>query len=92
MASFLRADLAGLRLVAHRDLTAFGQVHHRIEDDLVTWLDAVVHFDFLAEIARNRDLLQMGGTVLDDRDMQAVVIEYDRIGRYDHRWRLARDI
>jgi hypothetical protein len=79
----LRADLACLRL-AHRDLAAFRQVYHRIEDDLIARLDAVVHFDFLTEVARDRDLLQMGNTVLDDRDMQAVLIEHNRIGRYDH--------
>jgi hypothetical protein len=52
----LRADLAFLRL-AHRDLAAFGEVHHRIEDDLIAGLDAVMHFDFGAEVARDRDLL-----------------------------------
>jgi hypothetical protein len=50
-----------------------------------------VHFDLLAEVTRDRDLLQAGGAVLDDRDMQAVLIENNRVGRYDHRWRLARD-
>src|SRR3979490_2302421 len=83
--------LARLRLT-HRDLGAFRQVHDRIEDHLIARLDAVVHFDFLAEITRDRNLLQMGGAVLDDRDMQAVLIEYNRVGRYDHRWCLARDI
>ena len=29
--------------------------------------------------------------ILDDRDMHAVLIEYHRIGGYDHRWRLSRD-
>jgi hypothetical protein len=52
----LRADLACLRL-AHRDLAAFGEVHHRIENDLIARLDAVMHFDLLAEVARDRDLL-----------------------------------
>ena len=23
--------------------------------------------------------------------MQAILVEYNRVGRYDHRWRLARD-
>src|SRR3979411_1787458 len=73
------------------DLAALRQIHHRIEDDLVARLDAVMHFDFLAEVARDRDLLQMGSAVLDDRDMQAILIEYDGVGRYDHRWCLARD-
>ena len=48
-----RADLACLRFT-HRDLAAFRQVHHRIEDDLVARLDAVMHFDVLAEVARDR--------------------------------------
>src|SRR5271169_953440 len=84
------SSLACLRL-AHSDLAAFRQVHHRIEDDLIAWLDAVVHFDFGAEVTRDHDLLQMDGAVLDNRDMLAVLIEYNRIGRYDHRWCLARD-
>jgi len=50
-----------------------------------------VHFDLRAEVTRNRDLLQMDGAILHDRDMQAVLIEYNRVGRYDHRWCLARD-
>ena len=69
--SALQADLACL-VLAYRDLAAFRQVHHRIEDDLIARLDAVVHFehfDFLAEVARDRDLLQMGGAVMDNRDM-----------------------
>jgi hypothetical protein len=86
----LRADLACPGL-AHRDLAAVGQVDHRVEDDLIARLDAVVHFDFLAEVARNRDLLHMGNAVLDDRDMQAVLIEHNRVGRYDHGWCFARD-
>ena len=52
----LRADLAFLRL-AYRDLAAFGEVHHRIEDDLIARLHAVMHFDFGAEVTRDRDLL-----------------------------------
>ena len=87
-----RAALAGAHLIADRDLAAFRQVHHRIEDDLIARLDAVVHFDFGAEVTRDHDLLQMDGAVLDDRDMLAVLIEYNRIGRFDHRWCLARDI
>jgi hypothetical protein len=47
--------------------------------------------DLRTEVTRDRDLLQMRGAVLNDRDMQAVLIEYDRIGRYEHRWCLARD-
>src|SRR5712664_3988005 len=91
--SSLRADLACLRFVsANRDLAAFRQVHHRIEDDLVAGLDAVVHFDLYAEVTRNRDLLQMDGAVLHERDMQAVLIEDHSVGGYDHRWGLSRDI
>jgi hypothetical protein len=83
-------DLACLRLT-HRDLAAFRQVDHRIKDDQIARLDAVVHFDFRAEVTRDSDLLQMSGAILDDGDMQAVLIEYNRIGRYDHGWCLARD-
>ena len=53
----------------HRDLVAFREIHHRIEDDLVTRLDAIVHFDLCAEVARNRDLLQVDASVLDERYM-----------------------
>jgi len=88
--ALLRADLAGLRL-ACRDLAAFRQIDHRIEDNLIAGPDAVVHLDFLAEVTCDRNLLQMGDAVLHDRDMQTVLIEYDGVGRYDHRWRLARD-
>src|ERR1700723_2725127 len=73
---FLQADLAELHLVAHRDLAAFRQVHHRIEDDLIAWLDALLYFDFSAEITRDTDLLQMDDAILDDRDMLAIFIEY----------------
>jgi hypothetical protein len=76
-------NLACLRLT-HRDLAAFRQVDHRIKDDQIARLDAVVHFDFRAKVTRDRDLLQMSGAILDDGEMQAVLIEYDRIGRYDH--------
>jgi hypothetical protein len=31
--------------------------------------------DLRTEVTRDRDLLQMGGAVLNDRDMQAVLIE-----------------
>ena len=64
-----------------RDFAAFCQVHHRIEYDLVTRLDPVVHFDLGAKITRDHDLLQMDGAIPDDRDMLAVLIEYDRISR-----------
>jgi hypothetical protein len=83
--------LACLCLMTHRDLVAFRQIDHRIEDDLITRLYAVMHLDFGAKVARDRDLLQMHGAVADHGDMQAVLIEYDRIGRYDHRRRLARN-
>jgi hypothetical protein len=76
-------NLACLRLT-HRDLAAFRQVDHRIKDDQIARLDAVVHFDFRAEVTRDSDFLQMSSAILDDGDMQAVLIEYDRIGRYDH--------
>ena len=49
--------LACPRLMTHRDLAAFRQINHRIEDDLITWLDAVVHLDFRTEVTRDRDLL-----------------------------------
>src|SRR5882672_7182548 len=85
--------LADLRFVlANRDLAAFRQVHHRIEDHLVAGLDAVVHFDLCAEVPRNRDLLQMDDAVLHDRDMQAVLIEDHSVGGDDHRRCLSRDI
>jgi hypothetical protein len=63
-----RADLACLRLT-HRDLAAFRQVDHRVKDDLIARLDAVVHFDFRAEVTCDRDLLQMSGAILDDHDV-----------------------
>src|SRR5450631_1284529 len=88
---FLRADLARLRLT-RRHPAAFRQVDHRIKDDLIPWHDAVMHFDFRTEITRDRDLLQMSNAILDHGDMQPVLIEYNRVGRYDHRWRLARNI
>jgi hypothetical protein len=75
----------------HGHLAAVRQVDHRIEDHLIARLDAVVHLDFLAEVTRDRDLLQTRGTVLDHSDMQAILIEYDCVGGYDQRWRLARD-
>jgi len=50
-----------------------------------------MHFDFLAEVTRDRDLLQMGDAVFDDRDVQPALIEYDGVGWYDHRWCLAWD-
>ena len=84
-------DLA-CRRFARRDFAAVGQVDHRVEDHLIARLDAVVHFDFRTEVTRDGDLLQMSGAILDDRDMQAVLIEYDRVGRYDHRWCLARNV
>ena len=49
--------LACLCLMTHRDLVAFRQIHHRVEDDLITRLDAVVHLDFRTEVTRDRDLL-----------------------------------
>jgi hypothetical protein len=49
--------LACLRFMAHRDLAAFRQVHHRIENDLITRIYAIVHLDFRTEVARDRDLL-----------------------------------
>jgi hypothetical protein len=66
IASF--ADLACLRL-AHRDLASLHQIHHRVEDDLVTWFDTVVHFDLGAEVTHDGDLLKMGAAVLDNGDM-----------------------
>jgi hypothetical protein len=83
--------LACLCLMTHRDLAAFRQIHHWIKDDLITRLYPVVHLDFDTEVARDRDLLQMHGAVADHGDMQAILIEYDSIGRYDHRRRLARN-
>ena len=38
--------LACPRLMTHRDLAAFRQINHRIEDDLITRLYPVVHLDF----------------------------------------------
>jgi hypothetical protein len=61
-------DLACLRL-AHRDLASLHQIHHRVEDDLVTWFDTVVHFDLGAEVTHDGDLLKMGAAVLDNGDM-----------------------
>ena len=81
--ALLRTDLACLRLM-HGDLAALRQVDHRIKDHLIAGPDAIVHFDLLAEVARDRNLLQMGGAVLDHRDMQSVLIEYDGIGWNDH--------
>src|SRR5260221_14583215 len=71
--SRVRADLACPDLVAHRDLAALRQVHHRIENDLIARLDAVMHLDLRAEVARDRDLLHMSSAVLDDPDVQAVL-------------------
>jgi hypothetical protein len=50
-------SLACLRFMAHRDLAAFRQVHHWIENDLITRIYAIVHLDFRTEVARDRDLL-----------------------------------
>ena len=49
-------NFACLRLT-DRDLAAVHQVYHRIEDDLIARLDAVVHLDFRAEVTRDSDLL-----------------------------------
>ena len=83
--------LACPRLMTHRDLVAFRQINHRIEDNLIARLYAVVDLDFRTEVARDRDLLQVHGAVPDHGDMQAVLIEHDSVGRYDHRRRLARN-
>src|ERR1700744_3397746 len=89
-----RDDLARPRLLhrAHRHLAAIREVDHRIENDLIACLDAFMPLDLGAEVARNGDLLQMGDAVLHHRDVQAVVVEHLGVGRYDHRWRLARNI
>src|ERR1700742_1287568 len=91
--SFPGEDLARARFAhrAHRYLAAVRQVDHRIEDDLIARFDAFAYLNLRAEVARDRDLLKTGGAILDHRDVQAILIEYDGIGRYDHRWRLAWD-
>jgi hypothetical protein len=61
-------DLACLRL-AHRNLASLHQMHHRVEDDLVTWFDTVVHFDLGAEVTHDGDLPKMGASVFDNGDM-----------------------
>jgi len=38
---------------AYRDLAAVRQIDDRIEDDLITRLDAVVHLNFRAEVTRD---------------------------------------
>jgi hypothetical protein len=54
---FLGMFLTCLRLMTHRNLAAFRQIHHRVEDDLITWLYAIVHLNFRTEVARNCDPL-----------------------------------
>ncbi len=46
--------LACPRLMAHRDLVAFRQIHHRIENDLITRLYAIMHLNFRTEVDRIR--------------------------------------
>jgi hypothetical protein len=92
--SFPRQDLARPRLAhrTHRYLAAVGQVDHRVENDTVARPDAIVRFDLGAKVTRDGDLLKAGDAVLDHRDVEAILIEYDGVSRDDHRWRLARNM
>ena len=70
-------------------LVAVGEVDRRLQDNLVSVLDAGVDLDLCAIIRRDRNLVQMGDAVFDNRDLHAVLIEDDRRGGNDQRRRLA---
>src|SRR6267143_1283112 len=68
---------------------AIGEVDRRLQDDLVTILDALADLDLGAVIGGDRDLVQMRDAVLDHRDLLAVLIEDDRRAGHDQRRRSA---
>src|SRR5437588_1140597 len=86
-----RTDLTCLVRFANREPAAVSQADHRIENNLIARLHAVMHFDCVAEVTRDRDLLQTGDAVFDDRDVHTVLIEHHRVSRNGHRWRFTRD-
>src|SRR6266850_2606077 len=71
---------------------ALGEVDRRVEDHLVTLLDAVVHLELGAEVTDHRDLSDMGDAVLDHGDLQSAAVENDRVGRHQEAGCLARDV
>jgi hypothetical protein len=86
----LRRRCRGFRDDLH--FGAVSQVDGRLENDLVTVLDAGIDFNLGALIGGDRDLARMGDAIFDDRDLHAVLIEDDCRRGHDQRRRLARDL
>ena len=82
--------LLGSRLRLHP--AAVGEVNRRIENHLVSRLDAVAHFDLRSEVARHRDFADMGHAILHYGDLHAVAVENDGVGRDQQRRHLARNV
>src|SRR3984893_11631503 len=86
----LLARLGGLRLGFH--LAALDEVDLGIEDDHVTFLDAVAYFHLRSQIPCHGHFSDVGVTTLDHGDLQAVAIENDRLGRHQNRRRVMRNV
>src|SRR6202047_5064176 len=86
----LLARLGGLRLGFH--LAALDEVDLGIEDDHVTFLDAIAYFHLRPQIPCHGYFSNVGVTTLDHGDLQAVTIENDRLGRHQNRRRVMRNV
>src|SRR6202030_4058371 len=71
---------------------AVREVNHRIENDLVSRLDAVPHFNLRSKVTRDRYFSDVDDPVFHDTDLQAVAIEDDGISRNQQRVGLARNM
>src|SRR5216683_7841815 len=74
------------------NLAAVDERDGRIEDHLITRLDAAIHFDPRAEIALHFHLAELRLSIVDDGYLHSVAVEDDRIGRHQKARRLARDM
>src|ERR1700730_17899574 len=85
-------SLCARRLRHRTNLAPIDERDRRIEDHLVTRLDAAVDFDPRAKITLHVNLAELRLAVVEDGDLHSVAVEDDRFRRYQEARRLARDM
>ena len=83
MVRLLLVEWLAASLRGHTHVAALGKIDRRIEDDPIAWLDPALHFDLRAEVAGHAHLADLRLAMFDDRDLQAVAVEDDGLGRHD---------
>src|ERR1700723_1115246 len=85
-------SLCAWRLRLYLSLAAIDESDRWIEDHLVSRLGAANDFDPGAKIAFHFHLVHLGLAIVDNRHLDSVAVEDERIGRHQKARRLARDM